>query len=107
MGRVDPHLPWMKIKNNDVLPQRKMLELDIGHVTEAYFNFQQQNIHLEMARAMEMFQSHDKKSAAGGPQKRFHDALMVTSFSWKLAPWCPFFEARSRHPSWSFAKVTC
>ena len=60
MGRVDPHLPWKKIKNNDALPQRKMLELDTGHVTEAYFNFQQQNIYLEMARAMELFQSHDQ-----------------------------------------------
>lgn len=81
MGRVDPHLPWKKIKNSDALPQRKTLELDTGHVTEAYFNFQQQNIYLEMARAMELFQSHDKKSAAGGPEKRLHDALMVTSFS--------------------------
>lgn len=91
MGRVDPHLAWKKIKNNDALPQRKMLELDTGHVTEAYFNFQQQHIHLEMARAMELSQSHVKKSAACGPAKRLHDALMVTSFSWKLAPWCPFF----------------
>lgn len=41
-------------KKNDALPQRKTLQLDTARITEAYFNFQQQSIHLQVAMAMKL-----------------------------------------------------
>ena len=115
MSGEDTHSPRKKKKKNDALPQRKTLQLDTARITEAYFNFQQQSIHLEVATAMKRLQSHDKRSIAGGPQVRLHDALVVTSCGCHtpdkniqklrrdLLPGAPvFFFFLKRKPTWVF-----